>query len=965
MSSFAWQVYSPNSIPSYIPKSNGHGANGIVPSISQPSAASSKRGSVATEFSNSNDFITYIIPDFNAVRYFQKEFIKSGEFHLVEESEVTGFEIYLVDQWVNNRNIGTVVTVYTGNESKILVVRFTIIKKPSKYYPPRFQEYLNELIQNHSRMKKMENERRPRDASNEVCFVTNLTSLPSNLNLIPIPHGDVRKVESAFIINSNLRKLHCTGRSISLISEKISDASEGKFRQMYKIYNVPVKFASRELVNVVQTCLFYFDLLDARYCNGLLCAKTEEAINNWWNLVGLPHFNIKPNRKDGILPAMTVAAIISLILSVRLRIQIVGGSDVPKDPFDFENFMIAIGQFQRQYKLDKTRKLDMETLNRLFNITNARLLPEKHANYFYSSAYGDNSIYDSDYTYEFPSSPPQRKENLPKRYGKELKKLTNVVKTVQGHIASKADLDEIQTTPQNSTSRPTTGRIMNKIAKLADMSSPLDVETLDLEYLVKNYLTGKVLIRLFYGVQNGATADKLIEQTGLKEADHHHHHHHHMRRRGRSITDNTNTNSYVFESLRDKIANTQELALGDYRYSRGFNFKMFGLQSKRNLVPERKRTVVERTLEPSSRVDEPSTSLVDTFLQIGGGDTSSYAESIGSGKNNVVNGGGGGTGSLVYNSTTELNHPIVKFQRNLNRRNSFPFMLENEANLNSLVVSKVDTRINSEMVEIERKRPRSFSYSCVETVAPDPQISTVAKLSQRYLKNINKLMKYENLRKLYFEEKDKKEYVTNKSLEHSYQLMNLELVKLNNLRVQMDSHRAKIMDEGFADHLQYNMNLLTTTIDRLVYETRIVVKRIDELEDNYQFFEMKNDDTQKKMTKVIDNLIRSTKFKLVYPDPQERKRIIVKLVGEDDERYIQQGTVDYSRGGGLKIYFMMIFEFVWTYFQIFRANMNADRIRAAWGKLDPNRTIINKAYSYMHRQPVQASQTTEVREELD
>ena len=50
-----------------------------------------------------------------------------------------------------------------------------------------------------------------------------------------------------------------------------------------------------------------------------------------------------------------MAAIVSLILSVRMRIQLVGSSDVPKDPFDFENFMIAIGQFQRQYKLDKTK----------------------------------------------------------------------------------------------------------------------------------------------------------------------------------------------------------------------------------------------------------------------------------------------------------------------------------------------------------------------------------------------------------------------------------------------------------------------------------------------------------------------------------------------------------------------------------------------------------------------------------
>ena len=73
---------------------------------------------------NPNDFITYIIPDFNAVKYFQKDFIDSNEFYLIEESEVTGFELYLVEQWVINRHIGTIVTAFTGNElSKIEIGR--------------------------------------------------------------------------------------------------------------------------------------------------------------------------------------------------------------------------------------------------------------------------------------------------------------------------------------------------------------------------------------------------------------------------------------------------------------------------------------------------------------------------------------------------------------------------------------------------------------------------------------------------------------------------------------------------------------------------------------------------------------------------------------------------------------------------------------------------------------------------
>lgn len=92
----------------------------------------------------SRELITYIIPDFRAVSYFQKEFIALNEFHLAEEGEALGFEIYLVDQWIRGRKIGGVISTYTGSRDAIVkVIKFTIIRKPSRQYPPRFQEYLN------------------------------------------------------------------------------------------------------------------------------------------------------------------------------------------------------------------------------------------------------------------------------------------------------------------------------------------------------------------------------------------------------------------------------------------------------------------------------------------------------------------------------------------------------------------------------------------------------------------------------------------------------------------------------------------------------------------------------------------------------------------------------------------------------------------------------------------------------
>ncbi|GEQ72791.1 hypothetical protein JCM33374_g6479 [Metschnikowia sp. JCM 33374] len=53
--------------------------------------------------------------------------------------------------------------------------------------------------------------------------------------------------------NSNI---NCGDDSLSLLAEKISDELDGKFRQMYCIFNgaVPIQFAILDLDKIVQTC---------------------------------------------------------------------------------------------------------------------------------------------------------------------------------------------------------------------------------------------------------------------------------------------------------------------------------------------------------------------------------------------------------------------------------------------------------------------------------------------------------------------------------------------------------------------------------------------------------------------------------------------------------------------------------------------------------------------------------------
>lgn len=1022
-------------------------------------------------FTNPDDFITYIVPDFNAVKYFQKDFVTSNEFYLQEETEVNGFELYLVEQWVINRNIGTAVTTFTGNElSKISAIRFTVIKKPTKYYPIRFQEYLNEIIQNHSKMKTVDKVDRERpsvatesranstnellivskltnkppllkrekatlELANEVCFVTNLASLPSNLNLIPVPDGDVRKLEAPFMINYDLKKLHCTGRSMSLTTEKITDASEGKFRQMYVVYNVkiPVKFAVRELVNIIQTCLFYFDLLDGRYCTGLLCIKTEEAITNWWNLIGLPHFNIKPDSLNGILPPRTVAAIISLLLSIRLRLIILGVSDVPKDPFDFEAFMLAIGMFQRQYKIEKSRKLDMQTLNKLFTTTNLKLMPEKGSNYFYSSPYGPEEI-GTQSEYDFMANPmitPSTNElgsrtsfNTPtmskRLYGKrELKKMANVMKnTVQDHIsaaASTRDNDD-----PGSSSKVTGGRIRNRIAKLADTASPLDVETLELGNLVQNNLAGRTLIRLFHGINSGgaflmhdadfrggrhhkvndlltsapstststsaaavaaatsaattstaapttststATAAATTAGTGTGT--------------GTAATTTPTTNArngkhsndgqsylYSFESLRDKIIqnNNTQLNPDNSKYSLGFS-KKFGLPSKKGVNEINPSSSHLEVSKFDAKRSMQSSSMVDSFLRLG----DHFAENTGSDASRKS------IDSHRVKQKQIPDTPSTQFIRDLNRRNSWPLLLnKNEISLNTSIQFKNETKVNPAKVSASRDKAmkKSFSTSQISqisssgfgttdtamaathaTTTEQTTLVTISKFVNTYLANINKLMKYENLRNHYFLN-DNKEELSNVALAKLFQLLNVDLMKVKNMKGHLLNNKRRVMEEGLADNLEYNLNTLSNNVDRLSYEARIVSKKLRETEDNFKVYEMKlKEDCQKKILNIVDQVLKSRDFKEVYPNIEERRQIAFKLTGDANYANFDSDDERMSPVRYIVVLIYDIFICILLFVKFEKTHMNLARIRNSWARVDPSKKFINRTYSYLGRRP--------------
>jgi len=197
-------------------------------------------------------------------------------------------------------------------------------------------------------------------------MVTNLSSFPSALTVIPVPDGDIKKHRQSFIVNEDLKRLGCSGRSGMSLSEP-TKATQDKFLSLYKTSDrVPFSEAVLELVKICQVALFIFGKLEPEYIDGLLCDVTEKAINDWWTEVGSEYFNIEPT--DGILGPTTVAALLGTLMGARNRLSWYG-APIAKDVFDLDSTKRGIGSFQKAYKLERTRRLDHRTLQKLHSVT--------------------------------------------------------------------------------------------------------------------------------------------------------------------------------------------------------------------------------------------------------------------------------------------------------------------------------------------------------------------------------------------------------------------------------------------------------------------------------------------------------------------------------------------------------------------------------------------------------------------
>ncbi|OJJ47795.1 hypothetical protein ASPZODRAFT_131369 [Penicilliopsis zonata CBS 506.65] len=290
-----------------------------------------------------------------ALRYLEED---PSTILLHRRLSLQGYEIYLVEQWAYSRIHPTfVITTYTGDASHTVFVGVLSVPTDETAWSPRLKLYFNAMTQYHARMK---------ETPLGNLMVTDLSVFPSTLAVVLVPAGDIRKHRDDFIVNENLKRLGCSGRA-GLKLQYPSPATEAKFHLLYRTSEkVHLYSAVVELVKQCQIALVIFDKLAAEYVDGLLCDVTETAIGDWWADIGIDIYNIEPS--DGVLGPTTVAALLGTLLGARNRLHAYG-APVPKDAFDVSGMKRGIGSFQKSQKLERTRRLDRQTLDKLHRAT--------------------------------------------------------------------------------------------------------------------------------------------------------------------------------------------------------------------------------------------------------------------------------------------------------------------------------------------------------------------------------------------------------------------------------------------------------------------------------------------------------------------------------------------------------------------------------------------------------------------
>ncbi|KAI8933599.1 hypothetical protein NX059_009329 [Plenodomus lindquistii] len=306
-----------------------------------------------TSSASSTKHKRFVMTDIVAARYIEEDPTTTCTV-LARRQSIAGYETYFVEQWACSRTHPTfLITTYTGNPDDVVLADILSVPADEAQWSPQMRLYFKSLHESHAR---------PKETSYGTLMITNLSSFPSSLTVIPIPGGDLKKSGEMFIVNENLKRLGCSGR-LGIKLAPPSSATQAKFHQLYRTSEkIPFIASVIELVKLCQVALVLFGKLEPEYADGLLCDVTEKSINDWWVEFGAEYYTVEPH--DGILGPTTVAALLGMLMGARNRLSACNAA-VAKDVFDIESTKRGIAHFQKSQHLPRTRRLDRHTLDKL------------------------------------------------------------------------------------------------------------------------------------------------------------------------------------------------------------------------------------------------------------------------------------------------------------------------------------------------------------------------------------------------------------------------------------------------------------------------------------------------------------------------------------------------------------------------------------------------------------------------
>lgn len=320
------------------------------PAIDTPST-----GGFAVKSPTSASHQRFVLTDHVAFRYLEED---ASTTVLSRREKLVGYEIYLVEQWACSRIHPTfIITTYTGDPKDTVLAAVLSVPKDESQWSPQMRTYFKALDEYHARRK---------ETSLGTLMITNLSGFPSSLTIIPIPEGNLKKHRELFFVNENLKRLGCSGR-LGIKLAPPSSATQAKFHQLYRTSDkIPLNSSVIELVKLCQVALVIFGKLQPEYADGLLCDITEKAVNDWWAEFGAEYYTVEPH--DGILGPTTVAGLLGMLIGARNRLSAYN-APVAKDVFDVESTKRGIAYFQKTQRIQRTHRLDRQTLERLRKAT--------------------------------------------------------------------------------------------------------------------------------------------------------------------------------------------------------------------------------------------------------------------------------------------------------------------------------------------------------------------------------------------------------------------------------------------------------------------------------------------------------------------------------------------------------------------------------------------------------------------